>query len=46
LEIKKYSFQDKGHFELEFELKVEKFDGSLAADANPEMKEGRNIFQA
>ena len=32
------SFQDKGHFELEFEIKVENFDGSLTAEANPEMK--------
>ena len=32
------SFQDKGHFELEFEIKVENFDGSLTAEANPEIK--------
>ena len=32
------SFQDKGHFELEFEIKVENFDGSLTEEANPEMK--------
>ena len=31
-------FQDTGHFELEFELKIENFNGSLTAEANPELK--------
>merc|ERR1711971_279782 len=33
-----FQVEDKGHFELEFEIKVENFDGSLTEEANPEMK--------